>query len=166
MDSPYFIAEQIGTWLTNWEAPSALSNQNYAHAPELQVPSMGENLFRTRCEVCHTIGKDKSRTVGGGHEIEARQHRTGPDLLHVGKRRDRAWLARWLADPEKMLEEKDPVALALYAEYDEVLMPNLRLNEIEVNALITYMDAESRRVEKTADVADAAHSHAHEGHHE
>ena len=159
MDNPYFIAEQIGSWLTNWETPSQLSDNNYAHAPELQVPSMGENLFRTRCTVCHTIGVGNFRTVGGGESIEASQRRLGPDLMHVTHRRDRAWLARWLASPEQMLAEKDPLALRLYSEWGEVLMPNLRLNEIEVEALIEYMDAESRRVEQAAPVAGSAQVH-------
>ena len=47
-------------------------------------------------------------------------------------------------------------AMALYAEYDEVLMPNLRLNEVEVAALIEYMAAESLRVQQTTPVVGAA----------
>jgi cytochrome c2 len=77
---------------------SELSHANYADAPQLQVASMGENLFRTRCAVCHTIGDGNDRIVGG------------PDLLDVTQRREREWLARWLANPAKMLAEKDPVA--------------------------------------------------------
>jgi protein SCO1/2 len=150
MDSPYFIAEQVGTWLTNWEKPSAIINENYAHAPELQIPTMGENLFRTRCSVCHTIGAGEVRTVGGGESIESSQRRLGPDLINVVQRRDRAWLARWLANPEQMLAEKDAIAVELYSAWGEVLMPNLRLNEVEVDALIEYMDAESRRVQSAA----------------
>ncbi len=73
----------------------------------------------------------------------------GPDLLGVTQKRDRAWLARWLAEPEKMLAEKDPIIMKLYAEYKNVPMPNMRLSEVEVDALIDYMNAESRRVSKT-----------------
>ena len=162
MDNPYFLAEQIGSWLTNWETPSEFSDNNYAHAPDLQVPSMGENLFRTRCTVCHTIGTGNARTVGGGESIETSQRRLGPDLMNVTHRRDRAWLARWLANPEQMLAEQDPLALDLYSEWDEMLMPNLRLNEIEVEALIDYMDAESRRVQQAAPVAGSARAHVPE----
>lgn len=150
MDNPYFIAEQIGSWLTSWETPSAITNNDYVHAPELQVPSMGENLFKTRCSVCHTIGSGSVHMVGGGENIEMNQKRLGPDLMHVVHRRDRAWLARWLADPEQMLAEKDAIAMQLYSEWGEVLMPNLRLNEVEVDALIEYMDSESRRVQSAA----------------
>ena len=166
MDSPYFIAEQIGSWLSNWEKPSTITNNDYAHAPELQPPTMGENLFKTRCSVCHTIGTENFRMVGGGESMEASQLRMGPDLLHVVQRRDRAWLARWLANPEQMLAEKDALVMELYAAWGDVLMPNLRLNEIEVNALIEYMDAESRRVEENAkpSASGSGASPSHEAH--
>jgi protein SCO1 len=143
MDNPYLVAEQVGTWLTNWEKPSATANANYAKAPQLRVPTMGENLFRTRCAACHTIGGD-AHTVGGGEAIEANQ-KLGPDLEGVTEKRERAWLGRWLTDPAKMLAAKDPFAMALYAEYGGITMPNLRLGQVEVNALIDYMAAESRR---------------------
>ena len=149
MDNPYFLADQIGSWLSNWETPSAITNNDYAHAPELQTPSMGENLFKTRCSVCHTIGTGTSRTVGGLGHIEINQVRMGPDLMHVVQRRDRGWLARWLASPKQMLADKDPIALQLYNEWGKVLMPNMRLNDVEVNALIEYMDDESLRVQQT-----------------
>jgi protein SCO1/2 len=164
MDSPYFIADQIGSWLTNWEAPSEITNHDYANAPELQVPSMGENLYRSRCSVCHTIGAGNGRTLGRGASIEASQHRAGPDLLDVTHRRDRDWLGRWLANPAELLAEGDPLAMQLYAEYDEVLMPNLRLNEVEVDALIEYMAAESRRV-KTLEPAGETATAPHDKHH-
>jgi protein SCO1/2 len=164
MDNPYFIADQIGSWLSNWETPSGLTNPDYAHAPELQPPTMGENLFKTRCSVCHTIGTGTVRTVGGGESIERNQRRMGPDLMHVVHRRDRAWLARWLANPAQMLAEKDAIATKLYAEWGEVLMPNLQLNEVEVDALIEYMDAESRRVQQTGPVASAAEIHLSDPH--
>jgi protein SCO1/2 len=146
MDSPYFIAEQVGSWLTNWQQPSVISNDNYAHAPELQIPTKGEYLFRTRCIVCHTIGVGVVRTVGGGESIEANQQRLGPDLLHVVQKRGRTWLTNWLANPEQMLAQRDPVVMQLYNEWNEVLMPNLHLNDIEINALVEYMDAETYKV--------------------
>lgn len=151
MDNPYFLAEQVGTWLTNWKAPSRYSKNNYANAPQLQVPTMGENLFRSRCTACHTIGGG-TRVVGGGERIEKDQRRLGPDLLGVTQKRERAWLARWLANPAKMLAEQDPIVMDLYAKYSNVIMPNFHLSKVEVNALIDYMEAESRRVEKTTAV--------------
>lgn len=146
MDNPYFLAEQFGTWLTNWKTVSKFSNNSYAKAPKLQAPGMGENLFRSRCTACHTIGGDM-RTVGGGASMEKNQTGLGPDLFGVSQRRDRAWLARWLTNPAKMLAENDPIATLLYADYGNVLMPNFHLSKVEVDALIEYMETESRRLE-------------------
>ena len=41
-----------------------------------------------------------------------------------------------------MLSGKDPVATALFARYKELRMPNLRLGEVDVNALIGYLKAQ------------------------
>ena len=171
MDNPQFIAEQIGSWLTNWAEPSDLLLGDYAHAPMIDPPSMGENLFRTRCMSCHTIGSSEAtRRVGGTAGREREIARLGPDLLWVTEKRDRKWLARWLADPEGMILEQDPIALELYEEYGRTVMPNLQLNEVEVNALIEYMATESRRVREasTAAAPDASavreradHQHHH-----
>lgn len=141
-DNPNFLATQIGSWLRNWEAPSDVPVNDYAQAPQLRNLSLGENLFRGRCSACHTIG--------GGDVLEANQRLVGPDLLGVTQKRERAWLARWLAEPDKMLAAKDPIAMELYAKYNNMPMPNLRLNEREVTALIDYMDTESHRVQTTA----------------
>ncbi len=122
-----------------------MNKKSYADAPKLRAISVGERLFRGRCSACHTIG-------GGDIRAPARGN-MGPDLLGVTHKRDRAWLARWLANPEKMLAEKDPIAMELYGQYNNVPMPNLYLNKVEVNALIDYMDAETRRVEKTQQTA-------------
>jgi hypothetical protein len=38
-----------------------------------------------------------------------------------------------------MLEERDPSLLALKARFNEVLMPNLKLSEADVSALIDFL---------------------------
>jgi cyclophilin family peptidyl-prolyl cis-trans isomerase/copper(I)-binding protein len=45
-----------------------------------------------------------------------------------------------------MLKEKDPIAMRLYYAYNNLNMPNLRLNKQEVADLIAYIDEESQRV--------------------
>lgn len=138
-ENPYFLAKQIGSWLHNWKLPSK-GDLDYANAPKLRDVTKGETLYRTRCAACHTIG--------GGDIREVAQRRVGPDLLGVVQMRDRAWLARWIAEPEKMLREKDPIAMGMMAKYNNLPMPNMRLNNYEVDRLIEYMDKEGRRVEK------------------
>jgi protein SCO1/2 len=70
----------------------------------------------------------------------------GPDLLAVAKKRDRIWLARWLKEPDKMLEEKDPLAMSLFEKY-KISMPNMRLTEKDVENIIGFMEAEDKRLQ-------------------
>ena len=69
----------------------------------------------------------------------------GPDLLGVLERRDRSWLTRWIMVPDQMIEERDPIAMALLAKYD-LPMPNMRLSEADVKDLLGYLGSESRKV--------------------
>jgi protein SCO1/2 len=88
----------------------------------------GAYLFATRCAACHTIGN--------GDKI-------GPDLLGVTSVRDLNWLRRTIVEPDKLLAEKDPIATALFKQYNEVQMPRLGLAEADVNVLIDFMKRET-----------------------
>lgn len=138
-ENPYYLATQIGSWLHNWKMPEP-GQDTYANAPKLRKLSNGETLFRTRCSLCHSIGAG---------DVENTEGDLGPDLLNVVQNRDRKWLSRWLAEPDKMLAEKDPLAVSLYVKYNEVPMPNLRLTSVDVEALIEFMDEESKRIAGT-----------------
>jgi protein SCO1/2 len=148
-ENPYIIATQLGSWLHNWKLPPK-EKRDYAEAPRLRNISRGEELFRTRCAVCHTIG---AQEAAGGEKRPI-----GPDLLDVTAKRDRTWLTRWLAVPDKMLAEKDPLATTLLAEYNNLVMPNLGLNEVEIRDLVAYMEEESHRVEH---LKHGEHHHHH-----
>jgi copper(I)-binding protein len=92
-------------------------------------------LFRTRCATCHTItGKEPENALG-------------PDLLGVVQQRDMNWLLNWLRAPDQMLKAGDPIALALFDEYDRLPMPNMRLNQQEAMDLLDYIDEETQRLE-------------------
>ena len=152
-ENPYVIADQVGRWLHNWKL-AAVEERDYDEAPQIRQISTGEDLFRTRCAACHTIGQGEVR--------ELAERRIGPDLLGVGDLRDRAWLERWLKEPDAMLAEKDPLAMALYLQYDEIPMPNLRLTDADVASILGYIDQESRRV--AAVRAGGGHHQHHAGH--
>ncbi len=136
-ENPYVLATQMGSWLTGWKAPPS-PGLDYADAPEVRNISQGEYLFRTRCATCHTIG-DGQEGLAEGLE--------GPDLLGVTKKREREWLTRWIAAPDQMLEEKDPIAMGLYAKYNNLPMPNMRLSELDVTGLLRYISSESNRMQ-------------------
>ncbi len=67
-------------------------------------------FFKKNCASCHTIG---------GGDL------TGPDLKNVTKRRDRAWLLRFVQGPQNMLSGGDPIATELLARYKNVVMPTV-----------------------------------------
>ncbi len=96
-----------------------------APAPALAMESPGGKLFRSRCQNCHSQGTENG---------------IGPGLAGVVNNRDRAWLKRWLKEPDRMIAEKEPTALALYNRYQQLPMPNLRLSDGEVADLIGYLE--------------------------
>jgi protein SCO1/2 len=142
-ESPHLLATQIGTWLSNWKA-APVPGRDYASAPELRQITTGESLFRTRCSACHVLGVDDGIA------------RQGPPLAGVTGRRERAWLARWLAEPDVMLAEKDPLALELFAAWRGIVMPNLRLQPAEVEALLEFMTSEDERLANRIEEAPTA----------
>lgn len=94
------------------------------------VAKRGQSLFQSRgCTGCHSIGKGK---------------RSGPDLAGVMQRRDLDWLRRWIKNPTPMFET-DSIAKALLAEFNNTRMPNLRLKDDEVEALLQYIQQESEK---------------------
>ena len=158
-ENPYVLATQVGSWLTNWKLPPG-EERPYEEAPELRQISAGEDFFRTRCSSCHKIGQ--------GDTWEDGQSRVGPDLYNVTKQRDPAWLKRWLMEPDKMLAEGDPTATALLAQYRNIAMPNLKLTEVDVNNVLTFLAEESARIDAALEAqhqTPAAMDHSgHEGH--
>ena len=118
----------VGNWLTPGYRKASNSYENVPKMDE-SVGGEGPSMFRTRCAACHTIGS------GDG---------LGPDLLNVTARRERSWLARYLAEPDRMLAEGDELAKELFAKYRNVRMPNLGLDSEEVSALLSHIDGESR----------------------
>jgi mono/diheme cytochrome c family protein len=72
----------------------------------------GEQLFRVQgCYGCHIVGKF-------GTPI-------GPNLSHVGGKYSKAYLARWLSDPE--------------SQRPNAHMPRLELDPAQVEALAAYL---------------------------
>lgn len=134
-ESPWILADQLANTLHNWKQPSP--EQSYADAPQIRPPSNGEELFRTRCASCHSLGPQDGQGIG--------MRNIGPDLIGVTAQRDPAWLRRWIREPDRVLAEKDPVAVQLYERYDRIPMPNLRLDERSAQAIIDFLDEETAR---------------------
>jgi protein SCO1 len=160
-ENPYFLANQLGNWLHNFKMPPQ-EQRAYADAPKMRNITQGETLYRTRCAACHKIGGE---VAAGAPD----QHPIGPDLFDISKRREQKWLVRWLMEPDKMLTEKDPLALDLLAKFNNLPMPNMRLDKKDVQSLLEYVDEESKRVahlRQHQQHQHAGHEHNHAAEHE
>lgn len=146
LDDTRFLATRMAA-LLGWR--DVLPAQSYAEARPLDLKA-GQYVYQGRCSACHSIGL--------GDKV-------GPDLAGVTARRGRAWLARYIAAPDEVLAQGDPVASALYEKYDKVRMPKLRFATGEVDAVISYLDARTAElVEKAKQHAAQPHSHGHHHH--
>ena len=121
VDNPQFLAASMLAFLGLNEGkigPSYTEMRPVAIDP-------GRYLFQARCEGCHTLGQGE---------------KVGPDLLGLSSRRDRAWVARYIADPEKARAANDPVALDLVRRF-RIRMPGHKLSGEDMAALLQYLEA-------------------------
>ncbi len=125
VDNPEFLSASIGSFL-GWRVDPKLQ-KSYAEARPLELDP-GQYLFQSRCGACHTVGQgDKA----------------GPDLLGVTARRERAWLTRYMMEPDKMRAERDPIAMALSQKYRNIAMPNQSLGGADLAAVLSYLETHS-----------------------
>ena len=129
VDNPQFLHGTLQTFF-GWR--DAKPQPGYAEAQPLTIDK-GQFLFRSRCSACHTIGQGDA---------------VGPDLLGVTTRRERGWLARYIQTPDRVLAERDPIAVTLFEAYRSVRMPNLSLGTPDVADLMMYLDSRSSALRK------------------
>ena len=127
LDNTKFLSMKIEQLMGYRAETVDVATANQAGTVKLNLDK-GAYLFATRCAACHTIGN--------GDKI-------GPDLLGVTSVRDLNWLRRTISEPDKLIAEKDPIAMALFKQYKEVQMPRLGLAEADVNVLIDFMKRET-----------------------
>jgi protein SCO1/2 len=95
----------------------------------------GQAMYTRLCAGCHTVGKGD---------------RVGPDLAGILGRRDRDWLMRFIADPESLRRQKDPIAMGLVARFPTVRMPAMSIPQKDAADLLAYvvhLEGERRRAE-------------------
>jgi len=127
VDSPRCLAARMGVFL-GWREMEP--GPSYAEAKPVTVPN-GQRLFASKCSACHTVG---------------RGDRLGPDLAGVTERREAAWVARYIQEPDEVLASGDPIAAALYNKYKKIGMPNLRLGPSDVDDLVSFLASHSAGV--------------------
>jgi protein SCO1/2 len=99
-----------------------------------------EKEWTTNCKTCHTIGQ--------GDKI-------GPDLAGVSKRRKLAWIKKFMAYPDGMIngdeeeegyEKADPTAKALFVLYKKALMAeqDWAEDDAKVKEILAYIDSKGK----------------------
>jgi nitrite reductase (NO-forming) / hydroxylamine reductase len=107
---------------------SAGTGANEPQASSLLVQA-GQQVFESHCMACHTIGEGD---------------RTGPDLKDVHKRREEAWLQKWIRDPVSM-GDTDHIGKEVAAKYGNVIMPKLNLSPQEIDQVLAFIADASKK---------------------
>ena len=128
LDRADVVAKLLTENLSEWRMTGGLTN-DFAKAPtRIKALAKGEEIFKTRCADCHSIGAGDA---------------LGPDLKNVTRTRDVTWLKSWLKDPAKLIATKDPIALELLGRFRGLVMPNLGLTNEEIVDVIEFMERAS-----------------------
>ena len=72
------------------------------------------------------------------HAPKAEGKLIGPAMKGIYERRHPAWVMNMLMNPTEMVKE-DPIAKALLAEYNNILMINQNLSQEEARAIAEYL---------------------------
>jgi len=134
VDNPSFQARMIGDFLDNYKHLKPVEQNSSVDSGAFHL-NQGQYIFGRDCIACHTIGH------GDG---------LGPDLLGVTRLRDRDWIARMIRTPNQLLNEKDPIAIALLKKYNNVQMPNVAVTNEELGYLIAYIEERTTAHDKEA----------------
>jgi cytochrome c2 len=116
---------------------AAQAQQEGSDAPQFVVDKAlaktGKNVWSAKgCMGCHTIGKGKL---------------AGPDLNGLYERRQADWVKTWLKNPEAMYETDETVK-AMLKEWNGLKMPNLKLKDNEIDAVMHYIGEQQKTKKK------------------
>jgi protein SCO1/2 len=117
------LALSVRSMDPHWRPPAGTSRAPTAIKVDLAAHP-GRAMYTRLCAGCHSVGKGD---------------RVGPDLAGILGRRDRDWLVRFIADPERMRVQKDPIALGLVARFPHVRMPGMSIPARDAADLLAYI---------------------------
>jgi nitrite reductase (NO-forming) len=129
VDHHFANASQGAIGLISTAAKPPARELEHHNIPATRTPTdpeavAGKLAFESKCLACHTVGE--------GDKL-------GPDVAGVTKRRSKEWLARWLKEPDRMLQT-DADAKAMLAKYKNIPMPNQSLTDAEIRQYLKYFE--------------------------
>lgn len=94
-----------------------------ADAIDAKMADQGKEVFQTKCTACHQATDQKL---------------IGPGLKGITKIRTPEWIMNMITDPEKMTHS-DPVAIALFNEFNQTQMTNQGLTDQEARQVLEFL---------------------------
>lgn len=101
----------------------------------------GAQYFNQICSACHTIG--------GGRLV-------GPDLANVQEKRSDQWLKDFIKSSQALINSGDPDAVAIYEEYNKMVMPDAPFTDDQISEVVVYIKAASGGGEEAAEGEETA----------
>jgi mono/diheme cytochrome c family protein len=111
-------------------ALSVLQGQPAHAAPAAPAASGPAAMFEKQCYSCHNIGGADKK---------------GPDLMNLLKKRDRAWLHRFITSPITVKNSGDPEAAKLFKKYAPEEMPDQMLSPDQIDQILTLIEAQAKK---------------------
>lgn len=89
---------------------------------------VGQDIFNKACTACHTIGDGKL---------------VGPDLSNIQKKQTKEWIIKFVQSSQAVVKTGDSAAVALFNEYNKIIMPDQPYTASEITSIIDYIAANS-----------------------
>jgi len=104
-----------------------------SHAQDVKE---GQTLFKSKCASCHSVTKKV----------------IGPALAGMTERHSEEWLLSWIKNSQAMIASGDPAAVAIYEEYNKLMMNSFTdLSDDQIKSIIAYVqDEEAKAANPTA----------------
>ncbi|MBM3918589.1 MAG: c-type cytochrome [Sphingomonadales bacterium] len=104
----------------------------------LSAQPSGQELFANNCASCHKID----------------QPMAGPALGGIDKRRDGAWLLKWIRNSAAVIASGDQYAVDLFNQYNKTAMPAYDWSDEEIKSVLAYIKEEEIALANKPKAAD------------
>jgi len=111
--------------INNFKSCILLFTALFSFTFQVSAQSDGAAIFKANCTSCHMIG--------GGRLV-------GPDLQGITEKRTKDWLKKWINSSSELIASGDADAIAIFEEYNEVVMTNFYFSDEDSEALYAYLE--------------------------
>ncbi|MFA7379179.1 MAG: c-type cytochrome [Bacteroidia bacterium] len=112
----------------------------YSWAVKAQDVAAGEKIFTANCVSCHAIGEQV----------------VGPALKDVHKRKDEAWLIKWIKNSDAVIKSGDAYAVEIFNKFNKMPMQAFEnLSDADIKSVLAYIKQQSEAPAATATTTPA-----------